>query len=87
MLRKAATLTERIENKRKALAEDEALLASMLGTPVSFSAGSPVAKSGKRTMSAETKAKIAAGQAKVQRLDATGSLSLAVYGMRFNNRG
>jgi hypothetical protein len=64
MLRKAATLTERIELKRKALAEDEALLASMLNTPITFGNGTPVAKSGTRTMSAETKAKIAAGQAR-----------------------
>lgn len=62
MLRKAATLTERIELKRKALAEDEALLASMLNAPITFGGNAPVAKSGTRTMSAETKAKIAAGQ-------------------------
>jgi len=71
MLRKAIRLTERIENKRESLAADEAELASILNTPVSAtSAPVPVAgvrktaTKGKRTMSPETKAKIAAGQAK-----------------------
>lgn len=64
-LRKAATVAERIERQRAALAESESLLASLLGTPVSGSSAKVPAVKGpsrKRTMSPETKAKIAAGQ-------------------------
>ena len=61
ILRRAATLSERIQNQEKALSANKAMLASMLGQ-TSFT--SVPVKTGKRTMSDATRAKIAAGQAK-----------------------
>lgn len=63
-LLKAAKIAARIETKRAALAEDESLLASLLGVTTGSSPEVPAVKGNKRkrTMSPETKAKIAAGQ-------------------------